>query len=191
MLLEYCKHMRIYTIILFFWGLMPLASAQSVLRFEVIDGDTILVYDFDEYILKDLKDPEAEKRYLRLVRDVKKTLPYAKLAAFRLQLMEDNLQNIKSEKERKRYIKKTEKAIKDEFMDDLKNLTMSQGKLLIKLIHRETGKTSYELLDDYTNPFTSIFWQGMARVYGTTLRSSFDPVEQYQIEYIIKQLQLE
>lgn len=167
------------------------ADAQSILRFEVIDGDTFPVYTFDEVILKDLKDPEAEKRYLRLVRDIKVTLPYAKLAAFRLQVMDDNLRMIDNERDRKRYMKKTEKVIKDQFYDDLKNLTISQGKLLIKLIHRETGRTSYEILDEYTNMFTSIFYQGMAKMYGTTLKTTFDPVESYQVEHIIRSLELE
>lgn len=167
------------------------SEAQTVVRFEVIDGDTFPVYTFDEVILKDLKDAEAEKQYLKLVRDVKKTLPYAKLAAFRLQVMDDNLRMIESEKERKAYIKKTEKAVKEQFLDDLKKLTVSQGELLIKLIHRETGRTSYEILNQYTNPFTRIFWQGMAKMYGTTLKTTFDPVELYQVEHIIKSLGLE
>lgn len=176
---------------LFFAIVFSTGAYSQVVRYEVIDGDTMPVYELDEVILKDMKDVEAEKRYLRLVRDVKKTLPYAKMAAFRLQLMEDNLRMIENEKERKEYVKKTEKAIKEEFIDDLKDLTISQGRLLIKLIHRETGKTSYELLSDYTNPFTSIFWQGMAKVYGTSLKSGFDPVEEYQVEYIIRSLGLE
>jgi len=170
---------------------MQFAAAQEIVRFEVIDGDTFPVHVFDEVILKELKDPEAEKRYLRLVRDIKKTLPYAKLAAFRLQVMDDNLRMIDNERDRRRYTKKTEKAVKEQFMDDLKNLTLSQGKLLIKLIHRETGRTSYEILDEYTNPFTSIFYQGMAKMYGTTLKTTFDPVELYQVEHIIKSLGLE
>jgi hypothetical protein len=166
-------------------------QAQHIVRFEVIDGDTFPVYVFDEVILKELVDTVARKKYLRLVNDVKVTLPYAKLAAFRLQVMDDNLRMLKTEKERKKYARKTEKAVKEQFLDDLKNLTISQGKLLIKLIHRETGKTSYEILDEYTNPFTSIFYQSMAKMYGTTLKTTFDPVELYQVEHIIKSLGLE
>lgn len=176
---------------LFVLGVTLSAKAQVVLRYEVIDGDTFPVYTFDEVILKDLKDPEAEKKYLKLVRDIKVTLPYAKLAAFRLQVMEDNLQMIENDKDRKRYIKKTQKAVEEQFLDDLKKLTIDQGRLLIKLIHRETGKTSYEILNQYTNPFTQIFYQGMAKMYGTTLKTTFDPVESYQVEHIIKSLQLE
>jgi hypothetical protein len=172
-------------------GLANFSGAQVITRYEWVDGDSIPVYVFDEVILKEMKDTAAEKRYLRLVRDVKKTLPYAKLAAFRLQLMEDNLRMITREKERRQYVKKTEKAIKEEFIKDLKNLTVNQGKLLIKLIHRETGKTSFELLDQYSNSFTSVFWQGMAKMYGANLNTAFDPVELYQVEHIIKSLGLE
>lgn len=166
-------------------------QAQSVVRFEVIDGDTFPVYVFDEVILKELRDTVEEKKYLRLVRDVKVTLPYAKLAAFRLQVMDDNLRMLKTERERKKYARKTEKAIKEQFQEDLKKLTINQGRLLIKLIHRETGRTTYEILDNYMNPFTSIFYQGMAKMYGTTLKTTFDPVELYQVEHIIKSLGLE
>lgn len=167
------------------------AKAQTVVRFEIVDGDTVPVYTFDEVILKELKDTVAEKKYLRLVRDIKVTLPYAKLAAFRLQMMEDHLATLSTEKERKAYVKKTEKTIKAQFMDDLKKLTRTQGALLIKLIHRETGRSSFELLNKYTSSFTTIFWQGVAKLYGTDLKTTFDPVEEYQVEYIIKSLKLE
>src|SRR5688500_16224745 len=113
--------------------------AQDIVRFEVIDGDTFPIYVFDEVILKELRDTVEEKKYLRLVRDIKVTLPYAKLAAFRLQVMDDNLRMLKTERERKKYARKTEKAVKEQFLEDLKKLTINQGKLLIKLIHRETG----------------------------------------------------
>ncbi len=183
--------MKKLVLLLFVFSGFQTLKAQTIVRFEVVDGDTLPVYVFDEVILNELKDPEAEKRYLRLVRDIKVTLPYAKLAAFRLQVMDDNLRTLKTEKERKKYARKTEKAVKEQFLEDLKKLTISQGKLLIKLIHRETGKTSYEILDEYTNPFTSIFYQTMAKMYGTTLKTTFDPVELYQVEYIIKSLGLE
>ncbi len=162
-----------------------------ILRYEIIDGDTVPVYTFDDAILSRLKDPEAEKKYLRLVRDIKKVLPYAKIAAFRLQLMEDNLNNMTSEKEKKEYIKLTEKAIKEDYTSLLKNMTMNQGKLLVKLIYRETGKTSYEILEGYTNPFTTAIWNTVARFYGGDLKQTYDPIEDYYIEYIIKSLGLE
>jgi hypothetical protein len=182
--------------ILFFAFIFNLvASAQQdpfpVVRYEVIDGDTVPIYALEEFIKKEFKDSLAEKRFQKLVRDVKKALPYAKLAAFRLQMLNDNLNLIKGEKAREEYIKKTETAIKDEFMNDLKGLSRTQGDILIKLIHRETGQTSYEVLKNYRGNATTFFWQAIAKTYGTSLKNVYDPVEQYQIEYIIKAFHLE
>ena len=195
--MQYLKFIFSFFVVIFFIN-DALAQTDStiktqpgVLRTEIVDGDTILVYDFDDFILKQVKDPEAEKKYLRLVRDVKKALPYAKIGAFRLQLMEENLATIKNKRERKKYMKASEKAIKEEFIDDLKNMSVSQGRILIKLIYRETGKTSYEILSDYTNSLTTVFWSSAAKVYGGNLRNTYDPAEDAQIEYIIKNLKLE
>lgn len=162
-----------------------------LVRYEVVDGDTFPVYAFDEFILKDLNDPEAYKKYLRLVRNVKKTLPYAKLAAFRLQMMEDNLNQLKSRKARKKYIKQTEKAVKEDFMNDLKKLSTTQGIILMKLVYRETGKSTYQILKDYRGSASVLFWQSMGAIYGTDIKLTYDPVEDYQIEHIIRSLEIE
>lgn len=162
-----------------------------LVRKMLLDGDTINVYTFDEYVMERMRDAEAEKRYLRLVRDLKKTMPYAKMVGMRLQIMEDNIALISSKKERKSYVKATQKAIIDEFTDDLKNLTRNQGRLLIKLIHRETGKTPHDLLSEYTGGVTTMFWSAAANYYGGNLKETYDPTEDYYIEYIIKSLQLE
>ena len=140
--------------------------------------DTMKQYDLPPFIVEAQKDPEYEKRYQKLIRDVKKVLPYAKMAGFRFQLMEQNLQL-------------TEEAIKEQFMDDLVNLTISQGKILIKLIHRETGKDTYTLLKEYRGGFTAFYWQGLARVFSADLKNEYNPVEDWQIENIIKTLGFE
>lgn len=154
-------------------------------------GDTTLERTLPQFIAEAKKDPEYEKRYQKLVRDVKKVLPYAKVAGFRFQLMEQNLQMLPTEKARKAYLKRTEEAIKEQFMDDLVNLTLSQGKLLIKLIHRETGKDTYTLLKQYRGNLTALYWQGMAKVFTADLRNEYNPVEDWQIEQIIKDLGFE
>jgi hypothetical protein len=159
--------------------------------YEVIDGDTIPVYLYNDVHLQSLKTEEEIKRYKKLVRDVKVALPYAKLAAFRLQMMEDNLRMIKSEKAKKKYIKQCEKAIKEEFMNDLKNLTITQGKLLLKLIHRETGKSTWEILNAYQGKLGPIFWNTMAAMYGATTKVEYDVVLDREVEEIIKKLELE
>ncbi len=144
-----------------------------------------------DFIVKAQKDPEYEKKYQRLVYNVKKVLPYAKMASFRFQLMEQNLQLLASEKFKKEYLKRTEQSIKDQFMDDLYNLTQTQGRILIKLLYRETGKTGYELLQNYRGNLTAWYWQGMAKLFNANLKEEFDPIEDWQIEQIIKQLGFE
>jgi hypothetical protein len=144
-----------------------------------------------DFIVKAQKDPAYEKKYQRLVYNVKKVLPYAKMASFRFQMMEQNLQLLPTEKAKKEYLKRTEKSIKDQFMDDLYNLTQTQGRILIKLLYRETGKTGYELLQEYRGNFTAWYWQGMAKLFNANLKEEFDPIEDWQIEQIIKQLGFE
>jgi len=148
-------------------------------------------YNLPAFIVEAQKDPEYEKRYQKLVRDVKKALPYAKMAGFRFQMMEQNLQLLPSEKAKKEYLKRTEEGIKDQFMDDLVNLTISQGKILIKLIHRETGKDTYTLLKDYRGGLTALYWQGLAKVFSADLKNEYNPVEDWQMEQIITTLGFE
>lgn len=153
--------------------------------------DTMKQYDLPTFIVQAQKDPDYEKRYQKLVRDVKKVYPYAKMAGFRLQLLEQNLQMLPTEKARKEYLKKTEQGVKEQFYKDLVNLTVSQGKILIKLIHRETGKDTYSLIKEYRGNITAWFWQGLAKVYTADLKNEYDPVEDWQIEQIIKSMGFE
>ena len=158
----------------------------------VIDGnDTIFAYDFEEVVIKDFSTPEGRKAYKVLVYNVRKTLPYAKLAAFRLQMMEDNLQLLSTERERNQYIKETEKAIKEEFMSSLKQFSRNQGYLLLKLIHRETGKTTFEILKHYRGSAETFYWSAFAKFYDASLKVEYDPILDYQIEMIIDHYHLE
>lgn len=167
------------------------ADSSVLVRKMFMDGDTFYVYTFDEFILKEFNSDEERKEYLKLVRNVKKVMPYAKLAAFRLQMMEDNLNQLTSKRAKKKYIKETEKAIKDEFIEQLKMMSRSQGKLLLKLIHRETGNTTYEILKTYRGSASTMFYGMWAKMYDADIDVKFDPIEDYQIEYIIKNAKLE
>lgn len=150
-----------------------------------LNPDTLLQQNLPLFIAEAKRNPDYDQRYQKLIRDIKKVLPYAKLAGYRFQLMEQNLQMLPTEKARKQYLKRTEEAIKDQFMDDLVNLTVSQGKLLIKLIHRETGKDTYTILKTYRGNLTAFYWQGMAKVFTADLKNEYNPVEDWQIEQII------
>jgi hypothetical protein len=167
------------------------ADSGMVLRKIHMDGDTFFVYSFDEFILKEFNSKEEQKAYLKLVGNVKKVMPYAKLAAFRLQMMDDNLNQLISRRAKRKYVKATEDAIMSEFKSQLQTLTRSQGKLLLKLLHRETGNTSYEILKKYRGSTSTMFYGVWAKMYDANIRVEFDPIEDYQIEYIIKNAKLE
>jgi Domain of unknown function (DUF4294) len=171
--------------------LLFIISVEHVMSQTAQPSDTIKQYNLPAFIVTAQKDPDYEKRYLKLVRDVKKAYPYAKISGFRLQMLEQNLQLLPSEKARKEYLKKTEQSIKDQFYKDLVSLTVSQGKILIKLIYRETGKDAYSLVKEYRGNLTAWFWQGMAKIYTANLKTEYDPVEDWQIEQIIKSMGFE
>jgi hypothetical protein len=127
------------------------------------------IYDVSKYnYLK-------SRRYRRMIYNVKKAYPYAVIANERLKALDDDLSDIKSKREQKAYMKEAEKQIMQEFEDELKKLTITQGIILVKLIDREIGHTSYEVIKDIRGGFTAFFWQGIARIFGNNLKMQYDP----------------
>ncbi len=139
-----------------------------------------------------LAPPRLEKRselrkYDRLVTNIKRVYPYALMVRHRLEKVNDDLKNISSERERKEYLKKVEKDVFANYQGDIEQLTITQGRLLIKLIDRETRNTSYELIREYRGKFTAAFWQGIARIFGTNLKEEYDGYgDDVLIELIIR-----
>ena len=160
-----------------------------VVRAEIIDGDTVWLADIDEVFIfpeRKFDNRWERRRYTRLIRNVKVAYPWAKLAGQKLEEVNDIMLTMESEKERKEYMKQVEDELKDEFEDDLKKLTITQGRILIKLVDRETGSTSYELVKELRGSFSAFFWQALARLFGENLKSQYDPLgEDRLIEEII------
>ena len=115
------------------------------------------------------------RKYERLVYNLKKVYPYALIVRNKLLLVNSELGNIKNEKERKNYLKKVEKEVFADYEGDIRDMTITQGRLLIKLIDRETQNTSYALIKDYRGKLSAAFWQGIARIFGTNLKEEYDP----------------
>lgn len=157
----------------------------------ITETDTFFIYQLDQIIISDFTSDKEREEYLKLVRMVKKVLPYAKLAAFRLQMLEDNLNQIKTKRQKKKYIKETQAQIIDEFIEQLQALHIEEGKLLLKLIHRETGSTTYEILKQYRGSATTFYWAIVAQTYDSSIKVEYDPIKDYWIEYIIKSYNLE
>ena len=129
------------------------------------------------------------RKYERLVENLKKVYPYALIVRSRLQKVNEDISKINDEKERKEYLKKVEKDVFANYEGDIRDMTITQGRLLIKLIDRETQNTSYVLIKDYRGKFAAAFWQGIARIFGTNLKEEYDPYgEDSLIEMIILEI---
>ena len=114
------------------------------------------------------------RRWNRLVAAVKRVYPVAKLAREKMADMEDELSRLKSRKEQKAYIKRVYDEIREEYTPILKRMTRTQGRVLIKLIDRETEYTAYEILKEFRGGFVAGFWQGVSRVFGHNLNNEYD-----------------
>ena len=145
----------------------------------VIEGkDTIAMVELPEVKVYERQDYEylyLKRRYRRLIRNVKKAYPYAKVAGVKLKELDDQLASIEDEKDRKAFIELAEEEIMDEFEREVKKLTITQGIILVKLIDRETGRTSYLVIKELKGGITAFFWQGIARIFGNNLKAEYDP----------------
>ena len=142
------------------------------------NGDTTLMVMLPEI------DIDLMQRYLqitdtrqgrRLASNVKKVFPYAKLAGAKMQEYDSILANIPDKSERNRLMRQAEKEIADQYTEELKNLTITQGLILVRLIDRETGSTTYQVVQELRGKFRAFFYQGFARLWGYNLKEKYDP----------------
>lgn len=145
----------------------------------VIEGsDTIPMIELPELRVYDRRDLDylyLKRKYRRLIRNVKRVYPYSKVAGAKLKELDERLASIENEKEQKEHIRKAEKEIMGQFEKDVKKLTVTQGIILVKLIDRETGRTSYQVIKELKGSITAFFWQGIARIFGNNLKAEYDP----------------
>ncbi len=150
---------------------------SATLAYTVNGNDTTyLVFLKDLHIYPELifRNKRQEKFYWRTVRDVKRALPYAKIVSGELLRVTALLKTIEDDRERRRFLSKYEREVFKKYEKDLRKLTINQGRLLLKLIDRETSSTSYDLIKNYRGSVSAIFWQGMARLFGSNLKSEYD-----------------
>lgn len=143
----------------------------------VYEGDTIPYVKLPTvYIFKPLKfkNKRARTQYYRLVRDVKKVLPIAKEVNQIIIETYEYLQTLPP-KERQKHLKRVEKSLKEQYMPRMKKLTFAQGKLLIKLVDRQTSSTGYDLVKAFLGPFRAGFYQTFAALFGASLKKEYDP----------------
>ena len=191
--------MKRYFWILFFFTISFSVFSQEnkdtlyVTKTVIVDGDTIPNVMIEEVVVFPklvFKTKRQSRSYRKLIRDVSRAYPYAKYAKLTLERMEQEYVSLKTEKEKKKYIKLVEKELTSEFGTELKKLTITQGRILLKLIDRETGDTSYELLKELRGSFSAVFWQTIARIFGSDLKAQYDPKgEDFLIERVVRMIE--
>ena len=160
----------------------PPSSARRYVRQHLVsmciyEGDTIPCVQLRTvYIFKPLKfkSKRSQRSYYKLVRDVKKVLPLAKQINRIIIETYEYLQTLPPN-ERDKHIKRVEKGLKEQYMPQMKKLTFSQGKLLIKLVDRQSNQTSYQLVKAFLGPFRAGFYQAFAALFGASLKKEYDP----------------
>jgi hypothetical protein len=176
------KRLFFATLIVLLASAVSPAQGQVVMdrkvRFGIIvEGDTIPYYRLKEIRVIEsaslLSETEIRKNQ-KLIRNVKKMLPYAKIGKQRLDVLEKEIADL-PKRERRAAIRAAEKNLLADFSDELKDCTISQGKVLLKLIDRETGRTSYVLVDELRGKLRAGFYQAFARLFGYNLKAAYDP----------------
>ena len=160
----------------------------------IIEGDTIPreFIDLDEVVLLNklsFNSKEDRRRYLILKRKTKKVYPYAKLAAERLTSLKNRLDSITNKRKKKSYTKKVQRYIEEEFSETLKKFTRTEGQILVKLIHRQTGRTAFELVKELRTGWRAFWYNTTANMFDISLKETytpFDDKEDYLIEDILE-----
>lgn len=157
------------------------------------DADTIPVFYLKAYNVIDFRGHLSQReirRRSKLVRNVIKVYPYARLAAEKLQEYDSLLVSIPDDARRKKTMKQVEKAFVKEYTPIVEDMTFSQGLVLLKLVDRETGKTTYRIVDELRGKITAFFYQSIARLWHYNLKDNYDPKgKDREIESIVRMIE--
>ena len=169
-------------------------SVERFLTTKLDNGEVVPWFPIEDVIVtavRTFKSEDDRIKYLRLKRNVLRVLPYAIYAQKRYEKLDRDLATVSNKREENRLVKSCENEIKDMFNAEIKNLSVSQGKILVKLVQRQTGNTSFELVKAMKGGLSAFFYQSVAQVFGHNLKSVYDPQEDYEIENIIRSYERE
>ena len=171
------------------------AKAQSIVPSIVIGRDTLPHVTLDEVNvfakrINARKYARQQKRNHRLVHNVRKALPYAKIAAAKINEIEALLAQAHSKREKERIIKEEYKQLMKTFKKPLMRLTVTQGKILVRLIYRETNNSSFHHIKEYKGSVNAYFWQSLALLFGNNLKADYEPEgRDKEIEEVVRQIE--
>lgn len=188
------RKLRSIILTLLFATAMPLCAQElELVRGVVHEGDTIPWYMLDTVHVEDVMGRTGRKRQARLdklTRNVQKVYPYARVTAELLAEYEADLRSIPRERDRDLYTKIAEAELRAEFEEEVKGMTVSQGRVLMKLIDRETGYTTYEVVKELRGGFQAWLWQGVAKLFGNDMKDDYDPVgDDATVERIVQRIE--
>lgn len=170
-----------------------LAQQEDLTPVVITGEDTIPMYVLPDVLVEatmSAKTRRESARIDKLTRNVLKVFPYALTTAKLLDQYDHDLASIQRERDKELYLKLAEAELKAEFSEELKGMTQSQGRLLIKLIDRETGQTSYDLVKRLRGSFEAWVWQGVAKLFGNDLKSDYDPYgDDALVESIVRRIE--
>ena len=192
--------MKVLNYIIILFPILVFAQQPTVepdtttVEYYYIEGDSVpqKLIELDEVLILNklnFDSKEDKVKYLILKRKTIKVYPYAKLAADRLTALNDRLASLKKKSERKRYTKIIQNYIEEEFSAELKKLTRTEGQILVKLIHRQTGLTTFDLVKELRSGWRAFWYNNTARLFDISLKREFDPVnvkEDFLIEDILE-----
>ncbi len=144
----------------------------------VNNGDTIPAVNLPSIFVREkmvFKNARDEKRWRKLIRDIKRVYPYAKMAGTKLRECEAKLALPENQGRKGELMRNVEHEIKSEFEDDIRDMTWTQGVILLKLIDRETTHSSYEIVKELRGSLSAFFWQSIARIFDVSLKQEYDP----------------
>lgn len=164
---------------------MPAAAAlQDSLAIQVVGTDTIyLAYIREVYVFPPMhfRNKQQERFYWKTVRDVKKTLPYAKMITKDMAYADAELAKLATDRERRQWWRKFERTLFRKYEKDFRNMYASQGRMLMKLMDRESDRTSYELIRQYRGKAAADFWQFIAKLFKNDLKEGYDGADKDRI----------
>jgi len=167
-------------------------TAKIVLPVKIIKGDTLPSIDLNGVTISPYGRNGTQReavKFDRMIYNIRIVYPYAKLAGIKLRQIKAGLDTLKDEKKRKSYLRKSEKELDTQFGDQIRDMSYSQGKILIKLIYRETGSSTFAIVKELKGGFNAFVWQTLARIFGYDLKSLYDPKGQDEpIEKVVQMI---
>ena len=173
-------------------SLLSQDTTKIILPSKIVKGDTLPAVDLNGVVIFPPGKFDTRKdaaRFDRLVYNIRIVYPYARLAGIKLKQIKSVLDTIKNDKRRKAFLRKSEKELDAQFGDQIRDMTYSQGKILIKLIYRETGASTFVIVKELKGGFKAFIWQTLARIFGYDLKTIYDPQGQDEpIERVVQMI---